>query len=473
MLSDVTMTTDVDILVLSRNAGPLQPEVEQGIAQQEGVRLNVYRATGTPLPGDRCRWDAIVRGRNEAKHLGSSAWVMFLDDDVVLGAGCVRRLVDEMQQRPVYGALAADYLGEQRSGMPRPHVSLGATLFRRDALQRIRFRWQDGKCECQCCCDDLRRMLMGIDYCVTAQARHLARSDAQRHERAAPGDCPESLRVDVAPRVLTAFNRLHFEAFANRFLRSMRRAGNEEPVTAVAFDLTAAERRKLESLPNVEVLQCRTYRRSVPLMRVREFQSAIARLDPQTPVAYWDAGDVIIQGRLEPLWELVHQYPDKLLAVRETRLHPMSPTETSWTLRIPHPRTRYGAFRLLTRRPVLNGGFAAGNASALMRYLKYADRLLSSAAFAGTAGDQTALNLYCYGNPRNWREVSQGWNYCLFGRQPGEVLVRKDGRVISSRATPIHVVHGNAGSLRTVLAPGQSLRTGVPSPISSSFAWIR
>src|SRR5262245_16820848 len=98
---------------------------------------------------------------------------MFLDDDVVLDPQCISTLAYELTRRPAYAALAADYLGECRKGKIASHVSMGATLFRRQVLEQLHFTWSEKKCECQCCCDDLERLHWGIDYCRAALARHL------------------------------------------------------------------------------------------------------------------------------------------------------------------------------------------------------------------------------------------------------------------------------------------------------------
>lgn len=166
----------VDLIVLARDERPLHPEVERGIRQQQDVRLAVHRVIGKRLPADRCRWDAIVRARNEGKLRGSAPWLMFLDDDVVLAPACISQLVDELGRRPVYGALGADYLGQNRPGRVAQHVSMGATIFRREAIDQIYFAWREKRCECQCCCDDLRQLCWGIDYYAPAKARHLPKS---------------------------------------------------------------------------------------------------------------------------------------------------------------------------------------------------------------------------------------------------------------------------------------------------------
>ena len=62
---------------------------------------------------------------------------------MILGPDCVVRLVDGMKARPDFAALAADYAGEMiRSDLPsdgRLHITMGATLFRRDRLAPLTF----------------------------------------------------------------------------------------------------------------------------------------------------------------------------------------------------------------------------------------------------------------------------------------------------------------------------------------------
>jgi hypothetical protein len=147
--------------------------VERGFRNQRAIQLVVHRVVGTSRSDDLNRWDSIARARNEGKLRGTAPWLMFLDDDVVLEPRCISTLIDELDRRPSFAALAADYLGERCEGQIAPHVSMGATVFRRQALEKIHFRWEETRCECQCCCDDLRRLHWGIDYCRSSLARHL------------------------------------------------------------------------------------------------------------------------------------------------------------------------------------------------------------------------------------------------------------------------------------------------------------
>src|SRR5437879_3230759 len=113
------MAIDVDLVILTQSASPLRAEVDRAIARQAGVKINVHRVVAAPRPEEANRWATIARGRNEARRLGSAPYVMFLDDDVVLGENCVATLVEQLRRKPLYGALAADYRceshGRQRS----------------------------------------------------------------------------------------------------------------------------------------------------------------------------------------------------------------------------------------------------------------------------------------------------------------------------------------------------------------------
>jgi hypothetical protein len=438
---------EVDLIVLSRDAAPLPSEVQKGIDSQVGVRLVVHRVTGEPRSGDSGRWETIARARNAGKRLGRAPWVMFLDDDVRLAPDaidCLRRRLCEDRR---YGALAADYLGESAGGGLTQHVGMGATLFRRAALELVTFRWGDGRCECQCCCDDLRGQGLGIRYWPVARAWHLKGAVASEDRSSPAARHPPPA---TAGRVLAAFDRRHAAKFRRRFLYSLRAAGNAEPVTAVAYGLYPSERAVLAAQPGVEVVALPTSDVLPPVRRLRDFQTILGGWPADTPVAYWDAGDVLFQARIAPLWETVRLYPDRLLAVREPHGHPRNRAVRAWTLSIADPQARGRAFELLSARPFLNSGFAAGTAWALLNYFREADRMLHSADLRGSTdwGDQTALNLYCHRNPGTWLEAEAGWNYCTHDRRRGEVLVRPDGRVASACGTPVHVVHGNAHSLR-------------------------
>lgn len=428
----------VDLVVLSRDGGPLDERVRAGILAQGGVRLHVHGVIGEKRAGDANRWEVICRARNRAKGIGAASFVMFLDDDVVLGDGCVGRLVAALQGQPGYGAVAADYLGESRTANAARHVGMGATLFRRSVLRAVRFRWEPGRCECQCCCDDLRAAGVGIGYVAGAAATHL--------RAAGSGLAQGSWAV---PHVLVAFDRRHLVKFRTRFLRTLRNHGNDAAVVAVTYGLYPSEQAVLRSA-GVRVVPTAVNGMMAPVRRLRDFQEVLAGLPAETPVAYWDAGDVVFQASLGRLWAVVRANPGKLLAVREPKSHPANKAVAAWTLSVRDAEMRRRAFDLLSRSPFLNSGFAAGTAAAMLAYFREADRMLHGPELAGTTdwGDQTALNLYCHSQPERWLEVEQGWNYCLHDRARGEVFMRPDGAVVSRKGTPIYVLHGNARSLR-------------------------
>lgn len=448
------MSRLVDMVVLLRGDEPMDARVRRGIQEQVGVRLRVHRIVGQSRTRDGNRWETIARARNEAKQVGDAPWLFFLDDDVVLAPSSVSRLLDGLTKQGDAGALAADYLGESRGASGSAHVAMGAVLFRRSALVPVQFRWEPARCECQCCCDDLRRLGWQIGYLPAARAIHLKGDPFFRHSVGgvrAP-DTAESGNGAVAGptegRVFTAFDRLHFRKFCTQFLPALRSAGNREPVTAVGCGLYPSQIRSLRGL-HIDVWPVLDDGRAVPLRRLEDFQRPLENLHPDTPVAHWDAGDVIIQDRLEPLWQVVRSHPDKILAAREPSGHPHNGAVRAWTLSIRDPEARQRAFQLLASRPFLNGGFAAGTARALLQYLREAQRLLHSPALEGASGgDQIVLNFYCHSDPNRWHEVDETWNYCLHSRRRRETRINERGKAVRKDGTLIRAVHGTANTLR-------------------------
>jgi glycosyltransferase involved in cell wall biosynthesis len=436
------MPPEIDLVVLSRDDAPLHPEVELGIAAQSGVRITLHRVFGHPRAEDANRWETIARARNEGKQRGTSPWVCFLDDDVALPPGCIEKLWRAMQERSWLGAVAADYRDERHPHESALHVAMGATLFRREALRHVTFRWKPGRCECLCCCEDLRRNGYGIDYEPSCRARHL--KIEQESAIAPPSDSatPEGY-------VLAAFDRFHFDKFRQQFLASLRASGNAEPVLAVAYGLAPSDQRRLARLPGVHATFFPRSEVGVPIRRLHDFQACLETLPPRAVAAYWDAGDVVFQGRLSELWQEAATHPDQLLVAQEPISFLDNTAMRNWTLSIKAAEHRHRAWQLMSNAPVLNGGFAAGSIAALKHYFAEAHRLRHSAEMHGSSdwGDQVAMNLYCLNAPERARITSEGWNYCLAARAAGEVYVTRDGRIASAHGVPIHAVHGNGGSL--------------------------
>jgi hypothetical protein len=458
---------NIDLLFLSRDLVRPRQDVWEAIQAQEGVTLRVIRITGPPRPGDRSRFETIARARNAGKRSGTTPFVMLLDDDVVLGPRCVARLAEDLRRRPEFAALGADTSGEMDLGWdhwdyPR-HVRMNAVLFRRERLEALTFRWEPSKCDCQCCCDDLRRADHAIGYVSGAEAWHRPlpttapppETEVSPHrnqplrEPQATQPTPAAAIPSRPGRILAAFDRKHLRLFVRRFLRSLRNEGNSETVTAVTSGLFPSERRILARMPGVEVIVAPNDGHPAR-RRLRDFQQAVASWPADTPVAYWDAADVVFQDRIAPLWDLVRTHPDQLLVVTESIPFHESSTCWQWTELIQDPEARARALDLFRDSLTINSGFAAGTVRTMLSYLKEADRLLNSPALHGTGdwGDQTAMNLYCRLNPHTWMEIPKGWNYCLLGLHRGDYRVSPDGRTTRLDGEPLHVVHGQGMSLK-------------------------
>jgi hypothetical protein len=456
-VSDGQHKPPIDLVVLTRDDSPLRPEVRNSIASQKDVRLTVHRIVGRRSDRDQNRWSAIARARNEGKRRGTSAWLMFLDDDVVLAPDCVRVLWDGLRAQPDYAALAADYLNESHGQVACSHVAMGATLFRRAALDRITFRWLSGKCECLCCCHDLRRKRMGIGYLPEARARHLSGGTQRAHRMTeqsvvASCDCPIPTATASPPPayILTAFDRKHNRKFTHRFLSSLRGAGNSETVLALACGLWPSDQRTLAGLTGVKLTHLSTNGVHIALRRLLEYQRLLEPLPPQTPVAHWDAGDVIFQDRLIDLWSMVSDNPDRLLIAAEKAGRFVDRVLKRWISCITDEAARRSATQLLSGRNFLNSGFIAGTAATMLRYLRAGHALLHSTALRGVKhwGDQMAAMLYCHSDPSRYLEVDDRWNYTLAARQRDEVRLLPNGRFVGKDNPSIAVVHGNGGAFR-------------------------
>ncbi|WP_443217272.1 glycosyltransferase family 2 protein [Rhodopirellula sp. P2] len=444
----------IDLALLTRDDRPLQDSVRHAIESQVDVRLNVHRVIGQPGRTDASRIATIVRARNEAVRRGRSDHLMFLDDDVVLGKDCIARLHHALVARSNYGAFAADYLGESSAHRDSRHVAMGATLFRRSVLERHAFRWEPSKCECLCRCEDIRRSGARIGYLSGAKAWHLTRqrssADCARRNAAAVDPPPISVNPEVVKnaKILVAFNRRDVRRFQDVFLRTLRASGNTQEVIVVGYGLYPSEIQSLQALPNVRFIRQPYNGQLPPVRRLTDFRDIVAQLPKGTPVAYWDAGDVLFQGRLDSLWQQTQQHPSKILAVSEPLGFPHNKAIRGWTQTIEDSSTRQRAFELFASNPFLNSGFSAGTAESLSRYFTEAVRLRSR-DLRGTTdwGDQTALNLYCHSDSERWVEVSEDWNFCVHDRRRGDVRVLPNGQVLNRQGTAMPVVHGNARSL--------------------------
>ncbi|MBM3242491.1 glycosyltransferase family 2 protein [Candidatus Poribacteria bacterium] len=162
----------VDVLTVLGPGRTICEPVLSVLENQGDVELKHHIVDGTPMPGERER-DAIVRARNQAKQLGTAHYAMFWDDDVVLPPLGIEKLVYTLIFNPRYVAIGIDYQNFIQTSPWTIHVAMGAVLFIRPILARIRFRHEPDKCECLCCCEDIRRMGYCIGYIPGLRAEHL------------------------------------------------------------------------------------------------------------------------------------------------------------------------------------------------------------------------------------------------------------------------------------------------------------
>jgi hypothetical protein len=161
----------VDVLTVLAPGEAIRPPVLAALAEQGCVALTHHVVPGPRRPGE-WRAAAIARARNAARRCGDAHYALFLDADVVLPPLGVERLVYGLVLNPGYAALGINYQRDTGELVPL-HVAMGATLFYRPVLAAIQFRTEPGRCECTCCCVDLRRLGYEIGYLPGLRAEHL------------------------------------------------------------------------------------------------------------------------------------------------------------------------------------------------------------------------------------------------------------------------------------------------------------
>ena len=169
-----------------------------------------------------------------------------------------------------------------------------------------------------------------------------------------------------------------------------------------------------------------------------------------------------------PLWDLVAANPGVLLVVEEPKSYPENPVIRTWSDHIIDPAARERAFAVMSTHVFLNSGFAAGTAAALLDYCREGDRLLNSPALRGVGdwGDQPAMNLYCHAHPDRWKADPRRLEL-LAGRpgSRGSTGSPPTARTERVDGEPVHVVHGNAGTLRWLeLSPWSPTARQGPAP---------
>ncbi len=164
---------DVDVLTVLGPGMSVHDRVLSALKNQGDVNLKHYIVEGQALLPGEDRITAIAKARNCAKELGDSHYAMFLDYDVVLPPSGIEKLVYALILNPYYAAIGIDYQNIFQPSVLNIHVAMGSVLFIRPILQKIVFRTEPGKCECYCCCEDIRQMGYLIGYLPDLRAEHI------------------------------------------------------------------------------------------------------------------------------------------------------------------------------------------------------------------------------------------------------------------------------------------------------------
>ncbi len=168
----------LDILMPTEEGRFIPQEVLEGMLAQ-GIPFRLWVSTKVS-GGD------YAGARNNIKQYGRSEWILMLDNDLILPAGAIQKMLDFLKAHPGYAAIAlAKYpLGQtNETVINAPHVDMSCVLFRKAVFDQITFseprkegrRLPEpyGVCECSQCCFDIRQMGLEIGFLTGLHAQHL------------------------------------------------------------------------------------------------------------------------------------------------------------------------------------------------------------------------------------------------------------------------------------------------------------
>ena len=195
-----------------------------------------------------------------------------------------------------------DVLGQSCAGVPATHVGIGATLFRRDALDLVTFRWEPGRCECICCCDDLRKQLIGIDYADGLVADHV---DIGSQSWAANNS------EHLVPCIFAQVRRSNVSGFM-KLLRELRGVSTGERLLVDAVELSPSQLARLR-VAGVEIIPKTSQEQTSKEQPMSDTIRVLDGLHSLTPIGYFqDFGEVSIECSLSAIWTCVSSNPSRV-----------------------------------------------------------------------------------------------------------------------------------------------------------------
>lgn len=168
----------LDILMSTEEGRYIPQEVLDGILSQEiSFRLWV----STKISGGD-----YAQARNNIKQYGRTRFLLMLDNDIILPAGAVKKMIEFLKSHPNYAAIALskhDWTSSVKEVITPPHVDMSCVLFRKEILDEITFSEPRkegrqlpepyGGCECAQCCFDIRQMGFEIGFLPGLYASHI------------------------------------------------------------------------------------------------------------------------------------------------------------------------------------------------------------------------------------------------------------------------------------------------------------
>lgn len=124
----------LDILMPTEEGRYIPQEVLDGILSQ-AIPFRLW--VSTKISGGN-----YAQARNNIKQYGRTQFLLMLDNDIILPAGAVKKMMEFLKSHPKYAAIALakhDWTLSLEEVINPPHVEMSCVLFRKEILDEITF----------------------------------------------------------------------------------------------------------------------------------------------------------------------------------------------------------------------------------------------------------------------------------------------------------------------------------------------
>jgi len=108
----------------------------------------------------------IEKVRYEFSQVSNTKYLMFIDADVLIPPYVIEGMINTMEKNEKIGMLGLKY------DVLSDHVKMGATILRTELAKKIKWKYDEEKCDCLYCAEQIVKMGFSVQH-FPVTARHL------------------------------------------------------------------------------------------------------------------------------------------------------------------------------------------------------------------------------------------------------------------------------------------------------------